>query len=113
MAGPGCTFRRPSCENLRSQQVPTLAEIVSVYERGAKLVGEAVAENWKDEELEEELPMYGQSWKKGIILHALLAHQIHHRGQMSVLMGQAGLRVPGVYGPAKEEWAEYGMAAHP
>jgi hypothetical protein len=27
MAGPGCTFRPPSCENMRSQQVPTLAEM--------------------------------------------------------------------------------------
>jgi len=27
MAGPGCTFRPPSCENMRSQQIPTLAEI--------------------------------------------------------------------------------------
>jgi len=26
-----------------------------------------------------------------------------------VLMRQAGLRVPGVYGPAKEEWESYGM----
>ncbi|HLF11665.1 MAG TPA: hypothetical protein VJA26_10655 [Gammaproteobacteria bacterium] len=27
MAGPGCTFRPPSCENLRTQQLPTLAEM--------------------------------------------------------------------------------------
>ena len=27
MAGPGCTFRPPSCENMRSQQLPTLAGI--------------------------------------------------------------------------------------
>jgi hypothetical protein len=27
MAGPGCTFRPPSCENLRTQQLPTLSEI--------------------------------------------------------------------------------------
>jgi hypothetical protein len=27
MAGPGCTFQPPSCENMRSQQIPTLAEI--------------------------------------------------------------------------------------
>ena len=27
MAGPGCTFRPPSCEKLRTQQLPTLAEI--------------------------------------------------------------------------------------
>src|SRR5262245_13230065 len=29
MAGPGCTFRPPSCENMRSQQLPTLAGIVA------------------------------------------------------------------------------------
>jgi hypothetical protein len=27
MAGPGCTFQPPSCENMRSQRLPTLAEI--------------------------------------------------------------------------------------
>jgi hypothetical protein len=27
MAGPGCTFRPPSCENMRGQQLPTLAGI--------------------------------------------------------------------------------------
>ena len=29
MAGPGCTFQPPSCENLRSQRLPTLAGIKS------------------------------------------------------------------------------------
>jgi hypothetical protein len=28
-----------------------------------------------------------------------------------VLMRQAGLSVPGVYGPAREEWAAMGMPA--
>jgi hypothetical protein len=27
MAGKGCTFRPPSCENMRAQQLPTLAAI--------------------------------------------------------------------------------------
>jgi len=27
MAGPGCTFQPPSCENMRGQQIPTLAGI--------------------------------------------------------------------------------------
>jgi hypothetical protein len=27
MAGPGCTFQPPSCENMRSQQLPTLSEM--------------------------------------------------------------------------------------
>jgi len=92
-------------------ELPSLAEIVSTYEKGAKLVSEEVGKAWKDEELNEEIPMYGMSWKKGVTLYALIAHQIHHRGQMTVLMRQAGLRVPGVYGPAREEWSEFGMAA--
>jgi hypothetical protein len=29
MAGPGCTFRPPSCENMRGQQLPMLAGIVA------------------------------------------------------------------------------------
>jgi uncharacterized damage-inducible protein DinB len=39
----------------------------------------------------------------------LVTHQTHHRAQMTVLMRQAGLQVPGIYGPVKEGWAAYGM----
>jgi uncharacterized damage-inducible protein DinB len=28
---------------------------------------------------------------------------------MTVLMREAGLDVPGVYGPARQEWAAFGM----
>jgi uncharacterized damage-inducible protein DinB len=51
----------------------------------------------------------GMDWKLGFAMEVLLRHEIHHRGQMTVLMRQAGLKVPGVYGPAKEEWAGIGM----
>lgn len=30
---------------------------------------------------------------------------------MTVLMRQAGLPVPGIYGPAKEEWTTFGLEA--
>jgi len=36
-------------------------------------------------------------------------HELHHRGQLTVLMRQAGLVVPGIFGPAQEEWTRYGM----
>ncbi len=36
-------------------------------------------------------------------------HSIHHRAQMIVVMRMLGLSVPGIYGPAREEWAAYGM----
>ena len=53
--------------------------------------------------------MYGMTWKRGTTLSLLINHQAHHRGQMTVLMRQAGVPVVGVYGPAKEEWKAAGM----
>ena len=55
--------------------------------------------------------MYGMKWARGLTLQMLIVHQAHHRGQMTVLMRHAGLAVPGVYGPAREEWATHGMTA--
>ena len=52
---------------------------------------------------------YGERWTRGYTLQALVGHQVHRRGQMTVLMRQAGLRVPGVF--AREEWSAFGMAA--
>ena len=66
---------------------------------------------WTDATLEETREMYGENWTIGFTVAALIAHQAHHRGQMTVLMRQAGLAVPGVYGPAREEWAAMGMPA--
>ena len=90
-----------------SQPAPNKVEdIIKEYERYSQLVSDVIKTNWHDEDLTEELNMYGQTWKKGKILSILLIHQTHHRAQMTILMRQAGLKVPGVYGPAKEEWAE-------
>jgi uncharacterized damage-inducible protein DinB len=47
--------------------------------------------------------------KVAILRSMVFSHLIHHRGQLTVLMRQAGLKVPGVYGPAREEWAAMGM----
>jgi uncharacterized damage-inducible protein DinB len=89
------------------------AAIAAAYEKGAKELVEAVEANWTDQQLADEIEMYGEKWKKGFVLASLLAHQTHHRGQMTVLMRQAGLRVPGVYGPSQEEWSAYGMPPQP
>lgn len=70
---------------------------------------EQLKKNYKDEDLDTEDEMYGEKWKKGLTLLYLMLHHAHHRGQMTVLMRQAGLKVTGVYGPAKEEWAAMGM----
>lgn len=90
---------------------PAAASIVEAYERASKTVADEVTAKWQDADLELEDDMYGQRWARGLTLQALIVHQAHHRGQMTVLMRQAGLRVPGVYGPAREEWSAFGMPA--
>jgi uncharacterized damage-inducible protein DinB len=82
--------------------------IATAYEKAAQAVTDGVA-GWSDATLAIEDEMYGEKWPRGLTLQALVAHQAHHRGQMTVLMRQAGLTVPGVYGPAREEWSAFGM----
>ena len=92
------------------EPVPSTAkEIIAGYEKAANSLSEQLSKNWTDGILNEEDEMYGFKWKKGMTLMYLGLHLAHHRGQMTVLMRQAGLRVTGVYGPAKEEWSEMGM----
>ncbi len=87
------------------------AEILAAYESLSGALLEQVRGGWSDEKLAETSDMYGEQWANGLSLEILIRHQTHHRGQMTVLMRQAGLTVPGVYGPAREEWAVYGMPA--
>jgi uncharacterized damage-inducible protein DinB len=87
------------------------ADIATAYERTARAVLDAVKSGWTDEKLTEALPFYGRQVPAGVALEIIIRHQTHHRGQMTVLMRQAGVPVPGVYGPSKEEWAALGMPA--
>ncbi|HXV85497.1 MAG TPA: DinB family protein [Gemmatimonadales bacterium] len=78
-------------------------EIHAQYVDGAKALAEAVGTHWMDDTLRLRDSPYGQPWPRGLTLEVMLRHEIHHRGQLTVLMRQAGLRVPGVYGPGLEE----------
>lgn len=90
--------------------VPNSAkEIANYFKEVSKAMEAGVKDHWKDQTLLEEREMYGEMWTIGATLGALVNHQIHHRGQMTVLMRQAGLKVPGIYGPAREDWKEFGM----
>src|ERR1035437_3403665 len=77
--------------------MPKSAKIIAEeYSKSAESLKDAVVKGWNDESLKEEINMYGQTWTKGQTLSTLLVHQMHHRGQMTVLMRQAGLKVPGI-----------------
>ena len=89
------------------------AAILAAYELAQGSLAREVRAGWSDGMLADELSMYGSTWRRGDVLDSLVHHQIHHRGQMTVLMRQAGLVVPGIYGPAREEWAAMGMPPLP
>lgn len=97
--------------NEKTPQPSAAAAFAAAYEASASAVDRAVAATWKDADLPVEIEMYGEKWTRAVALRALIQHEVHHRGQLTVLMRQAGLKVPGVYGPAREEWAAYGMPA--
>lgn len=89
------------------------ADIATAYEAAASSLAAAVRAQWTDAQAGDLIPMYGEQWPKGLVLSILIAHQTHHRGQMTVLMRQAGVPVPGMYGPSKEEWTAMGLPPMP
>ncbi|ULT54740.1 DinB family protein [Neobacillus drentensis] len=86
-------------------------DIADTFRRVSADVVEQVQNQWTDESLQEMQNVFGMTMPKAATLSLLIKHIIHHRGQMTVLMRQAGLPVPGIYGPSREEWSQIGMEA--
>lgn len=102
----GLTFAAPEGEEHAPASAQTIAD---TYRSSAAAAIEAIKSQWTDAKLTETSDMYGEQWPNGLTLRIVISHEIHHRGEMIVLMRQAGLRVPGIYGPTREEWIEMGM----
>lgn len=99
-------------DELEHQEIPAdLSAVVETYTKFCEALVKAVRSRWTDSSLTDKVEMYGEQWEKGKILRVLVTHQTHHRGQMTVIMRVLGLPVAGLYGPSKEEWAEFGMIA--
>ncbi len=96
----GLGFEAPE----KSVQQPVHAsEILVAYRRAASALAETVELSWTDASLAIEDAIYGMRWTRGYMLSVMLLHEGHHRGQLTVLIRQAGLKVPGVYGPSGDE----------
>ncbi len=60
----------------------------------------------KVEDLDRVIPfVLGPSAIREMLWKAILAHNIHHRGQLSLMCRLAGGQVPALYGPNREETA--------
>lgn len=99
----------PDCPPEDTKMPEKAIEIKKIYENASNSLLSEIELKLKDNMLNDEISAYGMTFKKNDMLKMLITHQIHHRGQMTVLMRQAGLKVPGVYGPSKEEWSVFGM----
>lgn len=87
----------------------TAEQIVTAYQNVVDKLLSEIETKWSDACPQQTNNMYGQDWSNALTLSILLKHEIHHRGQLTVLMRMAGLVVPGIYGPSAEEWEQYGM----
>jgi uncharacterized damage-inducible protein DinB len=87
----------------------TAAEIKAAYDAASASMVSEMKAKWTDADMLKVDDMYGEKWARGTTLGVLMLHQTHHRGQLSTYMRIAGLKVPGAYGPAREEWVNYGM----
>lgn len=109
MTTTGLAFDEPLAE----EEAPASAvEIAREYERLAQSLLRAVKGQWTDASLTETVNILGENWVNGVTIQFFLRHEIHHRGQMTVLMRQAGLNVPDVLGPTREDWIAKGMVPH-
>ncbi|WNQ10696.1 DinB family protein [Paenibacillus aurantius] len=88
--------------------VPSANEIAKTFEAVSSDVVHALQEQWTDDSLKQVQNAFGRRESNATIFLGLIKHIVHHRGQITVLMRQAGLPIPAVYGPSKEGWAKLG-----
>ncbi|MCK5032446.1 MAG: hypothetical protein KAS18_02405 [Calditrichia bacterium] len=87
----------------------SFSEISDFYKKHSDELIRMLIDKWSALDLTEKIEVYGQKWERRKILSVLVKHQAHHRAQMTVIMRLLDIKVPGIYGPAKEEWVKYGM----
>lgn len=93
-------LRPPGLERPRKVE-----ELAPGYERVHR---DAVAriKKLKVEDLDREVPFFmGKVPIRAILYDYIISHNVHHRGQLSLMCRLAGGCAPGLYGPNREEMA--------
>jgi uncharacterized damage-inducible protein DinB len=89
----------------------TVEALASGYDRVHR---EAVARirTLTPEDLDRTIPFFvGSMTIREMLWSAIMAHGIHHRGQLTLMCRLAGGQAPGLYGPNREEMAAMGASA--
>lgn len=96
-----------------ADRVPASAkDIADTFRKASMTASKAIEEQWTDDSLKHVQEAFGRQESNATILMGLIKHIVHHRGQMTILMRQAGIKPFGVYGPPKEDWIHLGVE-HP
>jgi len=96
----GLIFETP---DLKKEAPKSATEISETYKTVSQRLAQAFSEQVSDENFNKMVNLFGREMPFQAVFRLLIQHQAHHRGQLTVLMRQADLKVPGVYGPSKEE----------
>ena len=84
----------------------TKAQIVAEFDRVNQAAVEGCKAKLADADLTRSAKWFGFELPLGVWLNMVPNHEVHHRGQLSAMMRNAGLTVPSIYGPNKEEFEE-------
>jgi uncharacterized damage-inducible protein DinB len=97
-----------------AENVPSSAkEIATTFNKVSEEASQAIEQHWTDDSLSQTQKAFGREETNAQILMGLIKHIAHHRGQLTVLIRQAGLKPFGVYGPPKEDWVHLGVENPP
>ena len=105
-------FKVDGIENAESAST-SAKEIVETFQEVSSHAAQIIEQQWTDKSLEQTQEAFGRQESNSQILMGLIKHIVHHRGQITVLMRQAGLKPFGVYGPPKEDWIHLGVENPP
>lgn len=85
------------------ERPPTVPELASGYARIHREAVERVR-GLRPEDLDREFPFFDRQISvRSVLRFPLLHHEIHHRGQLMMMIRQAGGVPSRVYGPNREE----------
>jgi uncharacterized damage-inducible protein DinB len=90
---------------VRTQSKEFVVAFADLHFRVLRSLNSQLTDAW----MKEKQVAFGRSLTNSAILMLLVKHIIHHRGQLTVLLRQAGIKPPFVYGPPMEDWAKLGM----
>ncbi|KKI90857.1 hypothetical protein WQ54_18185 [Bacillus sp. SA1-12] len=97
-----------------AENVPASAkEIAETFQKVSSHAAQVIEQQWTDDSLKQVQTAFGREESNASILMGLIKHIVHHRGQATVLLRQAGIKPYGVYGPPKEDWIHLGVENPP